>query len=704
MRHLAAGVIAIAVALSAGADEVTVYVSFAADANRCMEHVSLVATGGGDSLRVPVRGDGLHRLALPAGDTWEIRADAAGCWAAPLTWSSAVAKSELRLHVERAAVVTGTLAGEKTPDAIAARVFSLTAAPRSRVLLDGSLTTCELDFPRWQCSVPASRAFDLRLDAPGFASIYHWALKLTPDERRSLGITKLQEGASIAGWIEDPNGDPAKDAQLTLMPLEAAPPAARRLQTRVNDRGFFQFSGLSPGAYRLISEASGTSPAGVESVRVERGEAVVWPIAIAHVPSSALTIWVTPAADPKGKPWTLELVERAPLELGQPESVRRPTASDGRVAINSLHASEYDIAISDSDGSVVESVEVDLAGGGSHTRSIDIRTITVQGTLLLGEEPLEAQLTFSNDAGRSIRATSAKDGHFDMKLPARGTWDVAIRYPIHARASIIELDPITIEDAAAHLTLHVPGGRIRGEVVNATGEGEQAAVHVVVNGRPAAQLITDADGSFDIIGIRSGTYMVDAEGASGMTPTAMQVAVRDRETKTLRLVLDEYRWLRGTVRTPYGEAASGAVVRISTDDGRRWTKTTTDATGRFEYRLPSGVRDVQLLVLTYSHPAAMVRVDATQRAPVTIDLNRAGGLLRVRNGTVPQLRANHVRAPLHIFHFPEPFGRYGGGVYLERGSYLVCPDVVADDRCRTVTIAPSSEMTIDFTPGEESAP
>lgn len=299
-----------------------------------------------------------------------------------------------------------------------------------------------------------------------------------------------------------------------------------------------------------------------------------------------------------------------------------------------------------------------------------------------------------------MRATTAENGTFDAIFPTAGKWTPAVIYPLGKRGSTITLDPVEIappEAGSPEIELLVPGARIRGEVVSEDGSPERAAVRVRREGRLAAQVLTE-DGKFDFIGMKSGAQTIEAQGTTGSTPEPVKIQLKDDEAKDVRLVLAPYRWLKGTVLTPFGRPASGAVIQVLRDQGHgtQWTKVVTDVAGQFEYRLPAASTEIQLVVLTYAFPSAMMRVPTHHRGPLTIRLRPEGGILRVRNAAIPFVRTQTISAPFRAFYFPEPLGRFDLGIHLEPGIYLVCPNRGVDSTCKNVTIAPGSEQNLDF--------
>jgi hypothetical protein len=707
--------------LVASAAEVQVRLKPRVGAAMCATRGWLVGrdAAGGRVERVPLgAGETVYRLTLPGAGTWEFTVESEGCWSETVVWGHAQS-TEIDLHVFRAGFVESVFSSEtESPPELRGVVFPLGSGSVDMSMPSSASTgipaPCKLDYPRWQCSVPANTPLDLRLDAPGFGTIYYWSVVADSVSTRQLEPQRLVRGSSVAGWIEDGKGVPVAAAKVTLYPLEAEVSrpdmqriAARLKTTTANHRGFFQITGLEAGTYRLVSEADGLSPTTVAELRVRAGESLVWPRAIVHVPPAALEISLDPPVDPDGNQWVVELAEERPLHLERVPTLTRPATKEGRWTAAPLRADVYELTIREKHGSEVEVVDIDLSDGGLKSISLDVRSIAVQGVLRLAGESLNADITFSNRTGKIVRASTSDDGTFTARFPTGGGWTPSIRYP-RERGSSITLDDVDIDPAKAtsqQLELDVPGGRIRGQAVRANGSPEHAAVYVLREGKPVAQVITKDNGKFDFVGMKAGAYAITAEGLNSSTDQPLQIDIATDDVKDVRLVLAPMRRIAGTVLTPHGTPASGAVVHVLSDDGRSWTRVVTDIAGQFEYSVPGSTGEVTLIVLTYAYPSAMTRMAVHALEHATIALKADGGILRLRNGAIPYVRGGGgVVVPMRALFFPEPFGRFNGGMHLEPGAYVVCPNRSVETTCRTVTIAPGADVDVDFQPAPKSEP
>jgi hypothetical protein len=684
------------------ADAVRVSVQDRSAGKHCLENAVISAVPeGGDAISAPVAG--VTSIELDAARSWQLRAKRDGCWSTTTTWI-APGTNEIAIELFSAASLQGEFTTEtgKRPDVLRAFAFRTTTRPSN--LPEPEALDCLLQLPKWQCTVPAELQLDVRLHVEAFAPVYLWSITARPGERRNIGSQKLIAGASLAGWIENPDSDPVAGAVVTLAPLQAEHDSAARAiatQHRVvsNARGFFQFTGVPPGDYRLVSRASAFAPVVVPAMTVRPFAAMTWPRPLRHAHALTLNVALDPPKATDGSDWQVAVVERIPLTPGT-SPVPKPLAADtsGLWTTAGLRPDMYELVVKDRSGSVVERRNIDLTTGAPAVLTVSIRAITVTGVVKVGDEPLAAaDIRFSNLDAKTVSVTSNEDGRFTTSFPASGRWTPLI-YPYGRQSRMqVRAKPVEIPDQGDDsLEIVLPGGRIRGTVVTQDGTTVKAAVHVVKDGTLAAQQTTSVDGKFDFIGLAEGAYAVSAEADAGATPHAVETRLAANDTKDLKLALEPYRTVRGVVRTPGGQPGSGAIMRISTDGGVSWSDLVVGVQGEFEYAFPGGLNEVVLVVLTNAYPAAMMRIGlgAGAQAPVVINLLPYGGELFVEPARAYVIRQN-VAVPLFAFHLPNSLG-VAPRVHLEAGSYMVCRDVRVDDDCRRVLIAPGTTTTVDF--------
>lgn len=670
---------------------------------QCLEgaEVRLTPEGGGEPRVVQVAaGSPIAQIPLPQRSPAVVEARRAGCWGDRRSWAPGDV-GELALPMFQAATVTGEFTGAAAARVreVHAQVYLRSADPLPQPSLDNS--ECTVAQARWACTVPANVAFDLRLDVPGFASSYFWDLALD-DPSRDLGSADLVPGASIAGWIADPATKPLANARVTLYPMASRhvrpEQSAATLRTvRSGRRGFFHFSGLPAGGYRLVSEAPGMAAAVVSEVTPRAGEAVTLPMPVRHSRAGELSVTLVPPVDRKGQEWTVQLTEGAPLYPGrQPAVVMKRATPQGRWSAAGLRPAAYTLRVFDRAGAVVRRAEVEVLDGGPSELQVAIPQIVVRGALRAADAPLRAEIDFSTEAGQHATASSDDDGRFEAVLPAPGSWKTTVKYQAGKSTGRVVADPIHVPDdlaegAAHEVTIDLPGGRVHGVVTARDGRKGPAVVHAWRGNVIAAQQRTDEVGGFDFIGLKPGTYRLDAQSAHGSTPEPLAVDVGEHESREITLWTEPYRRLHGRIATPDGRWASGAVIQLS-HDGVWWERLVADARGFFERDLPRSVKSVQLIVLTYDFPARILAAPLTDE-PLQITLPRHGGTLRFRTSAV--IFGRGVTAPVNVFKF-ESTAPFSGQIRLEAGIYTLCPTSVPDDRCRRLDVPPASDQEWDF--------
>ena len=648
-----------------------------------------------------------YTLDLDPTRVWQLEYRGEDCWAEPVVWSGEASAVEVTLYPS--AVVAGRFlaSATRTVAAVRARLFQHDS-PSSGVSVLGTAgieLRCVSDLPNWSCSVPAGPKFDVRLEPSGFAPLYYWDLTLATKEVRKLAPQPLIYGASIAGWVQTPVGDPLSGARVAVYPLEATRSESTERLSRnralVTDRrGFFSVGGLAPGSYRVVSRAAALSPAVVSIVTVEAGESVVWPRAIRHESLAELELSLDPPLDPEGREWVVELTEQSPLEpSAKVMSDQGPANPSGVWRRAGLRAAMYSLSITNKSGSRFEEREVDLAGGGRLVLPISIQRILVRGTLLLGDEPLQARIRFANTNGLAISTSTNDSGSFEAPFPEPGSWRPEVFYPDAKNAARLHARPIEVTTDLKPVEIRLPGGRLRGVTVDELGSAVMAAVHVSRNGQLVTQQMTNETGEFDLVGLSEGSYTIEAEGREG-TSGPITAEVEKSETSDLTVVLARYRVITGSIMTPDGLPASGAVVRISTNGGHRWSRVITNVRGDFRYnsRDPNG--HLLLVPLTYSYPTVLVNIGAIPKDHLTITLPRHGGILHVRTTEPTYVWHRGVAVPFSLFWFPEPFGLHDGGIHLAPGEYAVCRGPVRDDACRAVALNAGSNIVIDMSKDE----
>lgn len=713
LSALGAGFVAILFVSMVPAAEVRVTVNDRSTGRHCAEGVVLSAVpedGNPAPIDAPLA-DHSATITLDDARPWRVSARKDGCWSSTMTWIPA-SGNHLTLDLFSSATLHGEFTAVDQPSmSLRGSVFRVVANQSSAARWPAAEPLdCTVDLPKWQCTVPAELPIDVRLEPQGFAPVYLWDATAQADKSRDTGTQKLIEGASLAGWVEDPDAAPLSSATLTLSPLQPEHPEAGRVvaaqhRATTNSRGFFQLTGIPPGDYRLVSRASTFSPVIVPALTVRPSTAVTWPRPLRHASTVTLNVTIDPIKATDGATWRVSVTELVSLTPGS-QPVSTPLVADDRGSWSAagLRTDRYELVIRDGAASVIERREIDLSAGASETLHVSIRSIAVTGVVKVADEALAAaDLRFGDSRGKAISVTTDEDGRFATVFPSAGRWNLRV-YPYgRQRGTEIRATPVEVS-ADGELEIVLPGGRIRGTVVTPAGMPAKAAVHLTQDGELMAQQITSDDGRFDFIGLTEATYALSAEANEGAA-SALEARLARDQASDFKIVVEPYRVVRGTVLTPGGQPASGAIIRSSTDGGWSWSDLVAGVRGDFEYFLPAGVKDLELVVLSYSYPTAMLRiaVGSVTQGPLSINLLPSGGSLRVDPDRAFIIRQGVV-VPLNMFYLPRSLGVVSGA-HLEPGSYAVCKQPRIDDDCQRVLIAPGTSSAVSFRSdkGKESA-
>lgn len=682
-------VLQLAPALSVAAATIPVKLVFHSSAAACEEGVVVARAAGHERIASPfTRKSRDVTIVVPQAPSWQVTVEGNGCWSREQIWMS----GEVTLEVQGTAMARGRFAEE--PDSasgISGTISSSSAAERS---VDSTPVACSLRSREWECIVPAGRPIDLHLVSAGYAPLHFWDLSPPPNGVLMLGSARLQRGASVAGWVERPDGTALAGARIRVAPLgdSTADGNAQLRTTESNQRGFFQIAALAAGQYSVISEAPSLSPA-TTAVELRESETLILDDALRHAPLATLDLVIAPPLDRHGAPWRVELQSDAFPRV----RVAAGPSDLGRWRSEPLPANKYHGIVRSSRGDNLARFTADLSGG-DLLIPVEIAGRLMQGRLLLGDRGLEATLTFTRDSGERTEAETDARGAFEALFPAAGRWRAAASIPRPpAKSMLVEIGTIDVPDdpGGDELILRLPGGQISGIVTGRDGAPVRAAVRIRSGTSIVAQQITAEDARFDFLAIAEGEYEVEARGEQEATSAPVRVSLAEDEAIELVIPVERLRVVKGIVRAPDGSPASGAAVRISEDGALSWSKATADRRGMFSASVPSRA-DVVVAVSTYLHPSTVVRVPSGSDT-IDIRLQPRGGVLRLlSDDRTPFVVINQVLTAVSMLWYPEPFGRYEGGVLLPPGEYVACPTRILDAQCRKAVVQPGLTTKVDF--------
>ena len=602
-----------------------------------------------EPFEVPVSVPGATRLEVPPGSVWRLRVKASGLWSpktlvtAPGERESVVARARLGLVPE--GIVEGRLAvgrGEQRPEELSLRFGPANPEPGTGEEQE-EVVWCEVTDDRFSCQVPAGY-HDLRVRAPEFVSHFYWGRRIAPQARLDLGRIELVRGASVVGRVEAADGElSAESCRVKLAPLAAGRSRGQRsqaqerrlaLETKVTPRGFFSFEGVLPGSYIVTAEQRGFAPARIFPVTVMADAETEVREALLLERPVPFEISLQPPVDPWDRPWAVKVLQRSEIPGGIDRVSDGQIPTDGTFRIAALPPGKYSVQIEDSVGSRI-AWEDTLVVPGQTTLHIDIPLVWIEGTLLLGEEPLAASITFGSSGGvQKVELVSDDEGRFFGVLPRDGEWavDVSAREPaVHRTLQSVEVKRAPGSDNA-ELELVLPDVEITGEVVDALGRPVPGAVvRVLEKGEmDRSSMPSGEDGEFSIWGTAEGEIALWAED-TGRISEEVHLRIDERNPPgRQRLVLEERRKIRGQIVAAAG-GVPGAVVRAIAFDahhdgamiGPKEARAGVDS--RFQVGVPAGAGEVQVTAFPPGYTLTLLRLPEVPEEPVVVPVHAAGG-------------------------------------------------------------------------------
>lgn len=598
------------------------------------------ARGGAEPVERVVQAPGRIEWPLAEGVVWQVELSGFGIWAAPAVL--AAGDGELRLELWPTGRIGGMLLppqDSRPPREVRLRFQSSRRLPTA--LLPAGTVACPVEHTTFTCVVPAAADLDLRVKAERYVSRFFWHRRVAADGDLWLGPVPLVRGASLLGWVVDEGGRPPGPDDRLVVALspdapgdpEEAPDGGAGETTKVDAQGFFQFVGVLPGRYVATAKASGGRSAESPALTVvaDRDAELIEPLVLR--PPLEAVVQVSPPLDPEGGAWRVE-VQPAGGSAGRPRTGR--TDASGTARLSGLRAGRYLVVVRDTEGRRLHVDEVDLEAGRPHL-DVTIDRIPVAGRVLLGDQPLAAQVTLGGRSGAvSLRVRSDDEGRFEAWVPHEGLWrvDVAASEPPVLR----RLVDVPIERAAgqrvARVDLRLPDTLLEGEIVDAEGRPVDAATLLVVQ-VPASEPIVDRrvrSGRFRLRGLAPGTYRLEAVAGpfdrqvrSGSVDVVLDEAAPYAHA---RLVLAPPLEVAGRVTGAWGAVPGAEIFARPLDQPPQnlGISAVSDFEGRFELRLPAGTTRVDLLVMAPGYallPLSSVAVQSGR--PLSIRVDEAGG-------------------------------------------------------------------------------
>jgi len=603
---------------------------------------------------------------LAAGD-WTLRFAARKKWLAPQSIVVGDAPLAVTANVFDEGALTGRIqANEKLPDSIGV-TFEAEAIPHVEV-------QCPVHDGRWTCAAPATVS-DVRLHIPGFVSRYVWGAHVNAGKTTDVGTQTFKRGASLIGSVALARGLRANLSE-SYISLRAAGdvrnvPSALRVHPRPN--GFFQFDGVPPGQFELVSTLRNMTSDTRRITIIDGYEAQLRTPLLLDTPKHA-EILISPPLDPWMKPWSVDVFNQ--LQDGHWSSAGgTPVMPDGRWSSPPLRSGGYKFAVNDHSGNLWATDEARIDGADIN-RTILVPVTALTGAVRLGEKPIAADLTFDNGSS-SIRFRSDDDGTFRGFIVATEDpkWSVRVESrALFIKRTIPELT-LTKRDERNELeaSISLPATRVGGVIVGEDGGSVPRAIVEVSQRDGSGELVqTQAmNGVFTLNGVEPGEYLIRAESYDLRASDAMPIRISDSGTDDdIRLVVKPKHEIQVSVDSPAGPIPAAKVWLIATDRPASISyPVTTDAGGMATALLPPGSRAFDVKVDAPGFTVDQFHVEF-ERARLAIHMEQNGGQLRL---ALPPPKYEAEARQALLIHKGAVFSAYSYGAWTADG--VMAPDV-----------------------------
>lgn len=577
---------------------------------------------------------------------------------------------------------------------------------------------CPITGRSWKCDIPQGE-WDIRLRVPGFVSYYAWDLTIGATGRQ-LGVVPLRAGASLVGFVAvGKTQERVSNADISvLLTPKAAEGAVKPIRTRPNAKGFFHFDEVDPGEYTLTA----THPKLIstpEVVRVIDGREAELRNHLVLESRRRLDVSILPLVDARLRLWSVELA--AVAEDGRRKIILGQSSADdhGNWSASNVRSGHYLLTVKDQDGGAWLRQAIEVATADSRI-SVEVPVVPVEGAVRYGDKSVPAKVTFSKSDVPGITLTANDEGILRGYLPigeATTSWKVRVDSEALFVTRTFDKVELKKRDGVAQVELQIAATHVSGIVVKESGEPVSRGI-VSITTDAVEQPFTQADvqktGEFIVNGLPQGRYKLRVETFDAEESDTIPFEVResDSDAEPLRVVVKPVSEITGLLYADSGPISGVKVWTFPTDAERIFSyPRTTDAHGRFAFRMPPGSHECDVFVQA---PGFATRVfhRRIETARFAIRLEPIAGELRltlpksVIDSDTVQPYLVHDGATIHALMAGQPDANAVVRYLVEPGQWSLCLGLPAEmslirsgrvpaQRCLSAVVPPYGVATLE---------
>lgn len=525
-------------------------------------------------------------------------------------------------------------------------------------------------YGQYQISGLAPGAYNIEVRAQNYQRMVK-GLNIAPTVNSQVDFELVLSPAMVGGVVtNEQTGEPIAQAFIEVTDASLlGSPSIMGLTAITDNLGHYEIDGIPPGSYVITARAENYQTQTLGFFVEAEGSAVV---DFSLKPNPGAVSGVITSEN--------QAVSGALIEIKQNNLLVFSTFSDqvGNYRIDGIAPGSYTIQVSaQNHQTVVHGLSIVANQEISLDFSLALDPGDLAGIIKSGDKIITGALIEIEKEGVIIRTAISDDsGYFKVSGLAPGSYSVQVQAQNYERA-IIGAVIVANQTATLEFNLGENPGSVLGQVKNESGEPVIGAIITLIqNDKVLMTAISDASGNFNIIGIASGSYILQAQ-APNYVKTSQALLIEPSQTETIDLSLKSSPGnIAGTVRDATN-AILGALIEVF-QNGSLVASVLSDQVGQYSLaNLAQGSYTISASAKGYQHLILGVTVLANQTTSLDFTLasnpGSVSGVVRDSktlapiSGTIVALDINGVKT---FTSFSDSQGNYliSG---ITPGSYII---------------------------------